>query len=298
MNQEPPTAESRSGRILPWLGLVALAVLAVGQLRLERRQEVLSQKVYTQARLLEQFQATAAAWQHTGEQSPAPVSAHSLGNPSPGAAQITDARLTALELRLQKLGAISPSAFTGPSVPEYDPAQPVEEPPEPEPAPEQKRSWSAWQATGQPNTLTAGDAATAWAPLGQDTGAEWLRVEFGREVEAVEVRVRENFNAGAIVRVTALMNGAEISLWEGTSSPSKRLRDFVIRPGPGVVARTFTIYLDTAGTPGWNEIDAVELVGRDGSRQWAVSAHASTSYGAQWGNGHTSFEELNVRLTR
>jgi hypothetical protein len=38
------------------------------------------------------------------------------------------------------------------------------------------------------------------------------------------------------------------------------------------------VYLDTAKVPGWNEIDAVELIGRDGTRQWAVSATASSTY--------------------
>jgi len=38
------------------------------------------------------------------------------------------------------------------------------------------------------------------------------------------------------------------------------------------------VYLDRRRVPGWNEIDAVELVGRDGSRQWATSAIASSSY--------------------
>jgi hypothetical protein len=30
--------------------------------------------------------------------------------------------------------------------------------------------------------------------------------------------------------------------------------------------------------PGWNEIDAVELIGRDGSHQWAKQASASSTY--------------------
>ena len=38
------------------------------------------------------------------------------------------------------------------------------------------------------------------------------------------------------------------------------------------------VYLDTQRVPGWNEIDAVELVGRDGSRQWAAHARASSSF--------------------
>ena len=38
------------------------------------------------------------------------------------------------------------------------------------------------------------------------------------------------------------------------------------------------LHLDTTRVSGWNEIDAVELIGRDGSRQWATSAKASSSY--------------------
>jgi hypothetical protein len=38
------------------------------------------------------------------------------------------------------------------------------------------------------------------------------------------------------------------------------------------------IYLDTARVSGWNEIDAVELFGEDGSQQWAIAAEASSTY--------------------
>lgn len=43
------------------------------------------------------------------------------------------------------------------------------------------------------------------------------------------------------------------------------------------------IYLDTALSPGWEEIDAVELVAKDGSRQWATSASASSTYAERGG---------------
>ena len=48
------------------------------------------------------------------------------------------------------------------------------------------------------------------------------------------------------------------------------------------------LFDETANAPrqrvaGWNEIDAVELIGRDGSRQWAKGANASSSYGASRG---------------
>ena len=43
-------------------------------------------------------------------------------------------------------------------------------------------------------------------------------------------------------------------------------------------ARHLKIYLDTSAVAGWNEIDAVEIVAKDGSRQWACEATASSSY--------------------
>lgn len=50
-------------------------------------------------------------------------------------------------------------------------------------------------------------------------------------------------------------------------------------PVDGTVrAQSVKVYLDTARVLGWNEIDAVEIVGRDGSRQWATASRASSSY--------------------
>ncbi len=43
--------------------------------------------------------------------------------------------------------------------------------------------------------------------------------------------------------------------------------------------------VETKTVGGWNEIDAVELVGRDGSRQWATAATASSSYPDRLGSG-------------
>ena len=43
---------------------------------------------------------------------------------------------------------------------------------------------------------------------------------------------------------------------------------------------TIRIVLDTNRVAGWNEIDAVELLG-DRSRQWAVKARASSSYAGE-----------------
>src|SRR4030095_12482385 len=91
------------------------------------------------------------------------------------------ARLAALERRLGQLDLHGQVRADGPEIPEYDPAQPPPESEEEEPA--ESKSWSAWQATGRPNSPTAVDATTAWAPRGQDDGPEWLRVGFAQTVE-------------------------------------------------------------------------------------------------------------------
>jgi hypothetical protein len=141
------------------------------------------------------------------------------------------------------------------------------------------RGWSPEQATGPPDTMQPGDMTTAWAPRQPDGGAEWLKLDYKLEVMIAEVRVRETYNPGAVVKIAALLAGGEEALiWEGTEEPAQAPVDrSFLNPQP-IKARTVKIYLDTARVPGWNEIDAVELVGTDGSRQWASTASASSSY--------------------
>ena len=49
------------------------------------------------------------------------------------------------------------------------------------------------------------------------------------------------------------------------------------KPRRQVTLLALRVELDTNRSNGWNEIDAVELVGPDG-RQWAAHARASSSY--------------------
>jgi hypothetical protein len=141
-------------------------------------------------------------------------------------------------------------------------------------------SWSPGQAAGAPDTHQAGDIRTAWAAKSPDSGAEWLKLEYERPMDITQVRVRETHNPGAVVAITALQqNGAEVTLWQGEEPRSEAPVEMEFNVPGGVVAQTITVHLDTKKVPGWNEIDAVELVGRDGSRQWASTASASSYYG-------------------
>jgi hypothetical protein len=142
-----------------------------------------------------------------------------------------------------------------------------------------KRAWGPEQATGAPDTPNAGDLPTAWAPLRPNAGVEWLQVGFQRPVEIAEVRIRETCNPGAVSKVVALVdNGQERVLWEGEDPTDTAPTDFVVKPKDRATANRIKIYLRTTRRSGWAEIDAVELVGADGSRQWASTASASSTY--------------------
>ncbi|MCI0745991.1 MAG: hypothetical protein L0Y58_11345 [Verrucomicrobia subdivision 3 bacterium] len=141
------------------------------------------------------------------------------------------------------------------------------------------RSWGPEQVVGQPNTDRNGDIPTAWASMAPDGGEEWLHVNYDRPVDISEIRIRETYNPGAISKIVAVLpNGQEAPVWEGVEPPGEAPVDTSFRPRSNVQASSVKVYLDTRRVPGWNEIDAIELIGSDGSRQWASSATASSTY--------------------
>jgi hypothetical protein len=102
--------------------------------------------------------------------------------------------------------------------------------------------------------LDRGDHATAWASKLPDGGEEWIELSFRQPVRPTAVRVRETYNPGAIVRIEAkAAEGAWRVLWEGEDGGRECPRWW----SPRVVRLT----LASHKVPGWNEIDAVELVG-------------------------------------
>lgn len=141
-------------------------------------------------------------------------------------------------------------------------------------------AWSPGQAAGPPDTAEAVDAHTAWASATQDGGHEWLNLKYANAVELSEVTVYESYNAGALTRILAILpDGSEKVLWSGTAADEEGIVERVVSVPPGIRSNQIRVELDTSRVPGWNEIDAVELVGTDGSRQWAAEATASSYYG-------------------
>ena len=194
-------------------------------------------------------------------------------------------RAAELERRLQAApgGAISGRPFrSGTRV--WQPVEPdasANQPPPSEYAAvfPKRNHWGPEEVTGAPDTEGSGDIVTAWASATPDGGPEWLKLDYDKPVDIGEVRIRETHNPGAISKVTAFQpNGQEIVLWEGQGEPTQAPNDFVVHVTQRVSASQIKVYVDSARVPGWNEIDAVELVGKDGSRQWAKGAAASSTF--------------------
>jgi hypothetical protein len=124
--------------------------------------------------------------------------------------------------------------------------------------------YAAVQVTGPPNTDSCGDFPTAWATLSPDsTGV--LTVYFGQLVTPSRIQIYQTFNPGFItqVSVTDILGGVHL-VYEGVPQPDPECPSILTIPIPNAdyAGNVVTITLDQTGSPGgWNEIDAVELIG-------------------------------------
>jgi hypothetical protein len=146
-----------------------------------------------------------------------------------------------------------------------------------------RRSWGPEQATGEPDTLTAGDLPTAWASRTRDDQEEWLDLRYARPVSPSAALVHATYNPGALIKMTAFTeDGREVTVWTGKdpAEPGSGRAVSVLPFRTDFATARIRIYLDSPGVPGWNEIDAVGLVDDFGRTQWAVAAEASSTYAA------------------
>jgi len=128
-------------------------------------------------------------------------------------------------------------------------------------------AWSAMQATGAPNVEHYGDDGRAWAPKTADGGIEWLDLTYAKPVNASEVRIRESCGSGAVVRLEIFDDqGNSHKVWQG-DDPTKELNYFILKfPATSYKTNHLRITLATNAVPGWNEIDAVQLIGKSPAR--------------------------------
>ena len=149
------------------------------------------------------------------------------------------------------------------------------------PLPGPKRSWSAEQAAGPPNTPVAGDQQTAWASASQDGRKEWLLLTYEEPVKAAAVHVHETYNPGALTKVTVFDDDEEVTVWEG-KDPTEKSKSMGVSKIPiemDFAVNRVKLYFDSPNVRGWNEIDAVGLMDEKEEMHWAVEGEASSTYG-------------------
>jgi hypothetical protein len=148
-----------------------------------------------------------------------------------------------------------------------------------------KDNWSATRATGAPDVEGCGDNGKAWASAKKD-GRDTLTLHFDTAVLPTQIIIHQTYHPGAITAVELLLadRGATVPIPNSADPDTTCPHAFTLAVPQGIPAVDgMVIHLDQTIGGGWNEIDAVELVGRDAgiklTRQWASSAEASSQYG-------------------
>ncbi len=128
-----------------------------------------------------------------------------------------------------------------------------------------EEGWSAKQATGEPNVGGCEDDVFAWASLYSNT-VEWIELTYETAVIPYEVTVVQTYNPSQVVDITGIADdGSEYLIWESEPEVVEYCPDFLtitVEPDKEVYINKLRITVDqTVLGLGWNEIDAVELVG-------------------------------------
>mgnify|MGYP006987900300 FL=1 len=126
--------------------------------------------------------------------------------------------------------------------------------------------WSASQAVGSPDAPGCGDYQFAWASAASDS-IETLEVGFPRPVYPLEIRIYESFNPDQVVKVEVFNPdiGAYYTVLQKNPLPIDRPCPYeleVVVSGIDFKTDQVRITVDQSQLGlGWNEIDAVLLVG-------------------------------------
>lgn len=129
-------------------------------------------------------------------------------------------------------------------------------------------TWSATRALGKPNVYPSyGDLPNAWAPSSQDGKREFLVLGFDTLQTVKTIQIYETWNPGAIDSI--FLRDANSQKWnlvyskpaEKDLPPESRIfSTYLIETD--FLTDAIRIALDSPTIPGWNEIDAVAIIGQ------------------------------------
>ncbi len=125
--------------------------------------------------------------------------------------------------------------------------------------------WTPEHMTGIPDVYPKyGDYDTAWVASTSDGGQEWVELFYDEAVYVKRIDVYETNHPGAIVKAELIdETGRTHVIWEGRAEVApQESRVFMIEDiKVDIPARRVRLLLQTDQVPGWNEIDAVGLIG-------------------------------------
>ena len=125
--------------------------------------------------------------------------------------------------------------------------------------------WAAIQVIGEPDTPRCGDYPTAWATAGSDT-VETLVLTYTQAVHVTGINIIQTFNPNQVVQVELVGTfGRAITVYEGEPYQVDQPCPFTLaipvrRTNSRFDHLRITVDQSVLGL-GWNEIDAVELIG-------------------------------------
>ncbi|NLF49828.1 MAG: hypothetical protein GX577_01700 [Leptolinea sp.] len=138
--------------------------------------------------------------------------------------------------------------------------------------------WAASRATGAPDVFDCGDDTNAWASYYSDT-VEWIELTYETPVTPTEINIYQSYNPSQVVEVLmTATDGSKYIAWEGYPEEVENCPDLMaisLELTKKIMVNKVRITIDQRVLGwGWNEIDAVELVGTNGSGSTSSSSGA------------------------
>ncbi len=122
--------------------------------------------------------------------------------------------------------------------------------------------WSEIKLVGKPDVLEYGDCENAWTPDEENKGEEWIELKYQTPVYTTAVNIYESYNPGTVNKLELTdEKGKYYTVWEGDDTTIGLNSLNIIFEKTNFKTNTVRITLDTKKIPGWNEIDAVVLIG-------------------------------------
>ncbi len=125
--------------------------------------------------------------------------------------------------------------------------------------------WSAMQAVGEPDVDDCEDSSDAWASLQSNT-KEWIELTYATPVFPTEINIHMNYNPSQVVEVQIItVDGDAYTVIETEPEVVPYCPDeysITLDLTKQILVDKVKIFIDQSELGiGWNEVDAVELVG-------------------------------------